>query len=627
MSGRAAVVFFVFVAVVIGSIFVISLVYDEDTEYFDHYKTDMDILINGDGSVMITETYSFRWSNITSGEMYVSFSDDMADAVVLSSIVCEIDGVPAKYTPSYKDGVDATNSGIGLPLYTYGYNPMSNDWELNAFYKRAASGEHKVTFKYMMKDFVVRYGDCVEFYHKVFISFPNDLNDLTVTVTMPPGSERDRTYIFGHGDPNGYSEFVGGTANSVFTSSRLSAYTMFEIRVVSQQTDLYLSIPESTGRTFDSIMAEEKRFYDRMQRDIMLANVQLCLGVFMFIAGAMIFIFRIKFVKRKRPTFNYPYNRELPSVKPNISARLSTHYKIRKGKFGDRVTATILNLALMKVIAIEVGTGRELVFISLNNNLPMTGFERNVYKMLFRGAKGDRITLSELKKDLKTDPAGNYQIFDSDVQEFSNKGYVDNGSAERSMIWKLLPLIAFAPMISIIIIAMIIDFGDYIPVGMFAVFVNFILMAFSAERRPTALTIDGENEHARTLALKRFYTDMTLMKERQTMELALWEQHLVYATALGVADKVIKELDIRLAQLYGQVSGCTYIFALHNTVGLSAGISSIREASSNAAFIRSYSGLGGGGGGRGGGGFSGGGGGGFRGGGGGGGGGRGGGHR
>jgi uncharacterized membrane protein len=626
---KAAVIIFVIIALFIGSIFYIAMTYEE-AENFDHYKTDVDILINDDGSIAVTETYSFRWNSISSGEMYISFPGEKVNAVVPSSITCEMDGMPAALASSYNAGKEASTSGAGLPMYYYGMNSLSMDWELNAFYKRATSGEHTVTFKYQLNGVVSRYSDCAELYYKVFSYFSYDLKDLTVTVTMPPGSQQDRTYIFGHGDPNGYSEFDGNTANPVFKSSKLNAYTMFEIRVVSKQTDLYPTLPVKPGKTFDSIMAEEKRFYDETQRAIMLANVQLILAASMVAAAILIFILRVKFVKRNRPTFNKPYTREIPSVKPNISARLAEHYSIRKGRFGDRVTATILNLAVMKVIAMEEGPGKELIFVSINDTIPMTGFERSVYKMIFHSRKGeryDRISLSEMKKDLKANPAEISGLYGTDEQEFSSKRYADPVLSEKGRIWGILPFIPMALMIPIIIISMIIDFGDYIPVGMFAVFFSFILMAFGSTKSATALTVDGEDERARARALKRFYTDMTLMKERQAMELALWERHLVYATALGVADKVIKELDIRLAQLHGQISGSTFISVLHSTAGLSAGISSIGEVSSYAAFARAYSGIGGGSGGGGRGGFSGGGGGGFSGGGGGGFGGGGGGHR
>jgi uncharacterized membrane protein len=632
MNRAGKIVLLIFI-LFIGTAVAFSMT-EESSESFDHYRTDVDIVIDEYGKAVITETYQFRWKDVSSGEMYISFSNGKAGMVDLSSISVWIDGEKADRAASYGDGVNASRSGIGLPLYTFGLNSESWIWEINAFYKRANSGDHKVTFQYSMNDAVVKYSDCVDLYYKVFTWFSYDLKDLTVTVTLPPGSLQESTYIFGHGDPNGYSEFIDDET-VVFKSPLLTAYTMFEIRVVSlQRDDVYFGIiKESTRMTFDSIMAEEKRFYDETQRAIELAKVQLRLIAAMVCLGILFFIIRVKIMKRNRPTFSQPYTREIPSVKPNVSARLAGHYKLAGGNFGDRVAATILNLAVMKAIAIEKGVNEEAVFVSLDSSSSMTAFERSVYRMLFSGKKeedGKRITLSELKRKLRTPSAEHSELYDIDEREFNAKRYVDEKLAERNQRWNFLPLLACILMIPVIIISIIIDFGDYIPYGMGAVFLNFILTAIGAAKAPRALTVDGEDEHARTRALKRFYTDMTLIKERQTMELILWEQHLVYATALGVADKVIKELNIRLAQLaVGTHPGYMYIPVLYRTGGLSE-ISSISKAS-YAAFIRSSVGRGvaggGGGGGGGRGGFSGGGGGGFSGGGGGGFGGGGGGHR
>jgi len=623
--GRGGIIFAV-VFLFIISIFAISIT-DEVPDDFDHYRTDVNIIVGDDGSAEITETYSFRWSGISSGEMYISFTDGKANALRGSSVSCDIDGTAASFVSSYNAGVSATHTGVGLPLYTYGRNSLSGDWEMNAFYKRASSGEHTVTFRYTLDDVAVRYADCVEFYYKVFTSFSDSLSDLTVTVTMPPGSLQSETYIFGHGDPNGYCEFPGSTADPVFKSSRLDSYTMFEIRVISKQTDLYPGIPVTPGKTFDSIMAEEKRFQDETDRAIRLANVQLFLIGVMFFAGILLFLIRVKFVKRNKPMFKQPYTREIPSVKPNITARLAGHYKFTSASYGNRISATILNLAVMKAIAIEEGPNKEIVFVPLEHKLQLTGFERSVHKMLFVGmtAGDEKITLSAVKSVLMSYPAEQLQIYETDEREFNSKAYIDEELTERNRMWDKIPLVPCLLMVPVIAIAIFIDFSDYIPIGMFVVFINFGLMIFGSIRTPPALTVGGEDEYARTMALKRFYTDMTLMKERQTLEIALWEKHLVYATALGVADKVIKELSVRLTQLNLNMSpGFAYIHVLHNA-GLAESISSMGRMP-YAAFIRAAAGnFSGGGGGSGG--YSGGGGGGFSGGGGGGFGGGGGGHR
>ena len=58
------------------------------------------------------------------------------------------------------------------------------------------------------------------------------------------------------------------------------------------------------------------------------------------------------------------------------------------------------------------------------------------------------------------------------------------------------------------------------------------------------LTEFGEEEYEKWRALYNFLNDMTLMKEKTVIELPLWEKYLVYATAFGIADKVIKALEL-----------------------------------------------------------------------------------
>ena len=619
MKAAGVVVLGVFVAFFLAIVLIV--IYVEDSEYgFDHYKTDIDISIRSDGSALITETYDFRWSDTESGEMYVWFPGDKVDRLNMSSISCQIDGRDAAKVSSYNEGSNATYAGPdNMALYFYGTNPWSGDWEINAFYKRAYSGEHTVVFRYELNNAVSRYADCVDLCYKVFTSFSEDLYDLTVTVAMPAGSARETMLIFGHGDPNGRCEFAGDTADAVFKSSKLQAYTMFEIRVVDKQTGLYPTLPIKTDKTLDSILREEKRFQDETDFKIRLTYVQIGLCIGMVLAAASIALLGNRIFKRNRPNFNQPYTRELPGVKPNIEAHFGDYYKLSKGRFGNKVAATILDLALQKVIAIEKGAGKEIEFVSLNGNAPMTKFERSVHDMLFYAVKGSaekRITLSQLRKAPEGLSAGHLSLFDADRADFDAGRYVDTRLEEQNAKWKILPVFFFVLIFPNMIISMYTEFFEIVPVFFIASFVSMFLTAFSVGKASKPLTVIGEDERAKAQALKRFYTDMTLMKERKAMELPLWEQHLVYATALGVSGKVVKELGIRLTELNvadPRFTSFCYIHTLHRVGGLSKSMSSINETS-HAAFVRSAvseGSRGGGYSGGGGGGFSGGGGGGF----------------
>lgn len=63
------------------------------------------------------------------------------------------------------------------------------------------------------------------------------------------------------------------------------------------------------------------------------------------------------------------------------------------------------------------------------------------------------------------------------------------------------------------------------------------------------LTQFGEDEYAKWRGLYEFLNSMTLMNERTVIELPLWEKYLVYATAFGISEKVIKALEIRCPEI------------------------------------------------------------------------------
>ena len=63
------------------------------------------------------------------------------------------------------------------------------------------------------------------------------------------------------------------------------------------------------------------------------------------------------------------------------------------------------------------------------------------------------------------------------------------------------------------------------------------------------LTQYGEDEYAKWKGLYDFLNSQTLMSEKEVIELPLWEKYLVYATAFGISDKVIKALAIRAPEI------------------------------------------------------------------------------
>lgn len=86
--------------------------------------------------------------------------------------------------------------------------------------------------------------------------------------------------------------------------------------------------------------------------------------------------------------------------------------------------------------------------------------------------------------------------------------------------------------------------------------------------RYNTLTQKGVNEKAKWQGLKKYMEDFSLLKEREVPELVLWEKYLVFATAFGIADKVLKQLKVVYPQIadedYLRNSGYTYMYLMYS---------------------------------------------------------------
>jgi uncharacterized membrane protein YgcG len=146
-------------------------------------------------------------------------------------------------------------------------------------------------------------------------------------------------------------------------------------------------------------------------------------------------------------------------------------------------------------------------------------------------------------------------------------------------------------------------YGGFFIFG-FACFANAIYLSRQS-RKLILLSQFGADEYAKWRGLYNFLNSETLMKEKTFVEVVIWEKYLIYATAFGIAEKVIKALKVRCPEASTSSSSVLrnpYIYAS------AAGFHSYSRSFGTATRTASYaSGAGGhsggyGGGGRGGGG-------------------------
>lgn len=150
-------------------------------------------------------------------------------------------------------------------------------------------------------------------------------------------------------------------------------------------------------------------------------------------------------------------------------------------------------------------------------------------------------------KDIEKKPAleagviqGYFQDTNYDVPQKSL-----NKSAKASLTWGLILLLLvngisyFTPMA--------LSFGAYTILGVICLWKYFYLSTKASNA--VLFTQYGANEQAKWYGLYNFLNSDTLMNEKEVYELPLWEKYLIYATAFGISEKVIKAIKIHAVEL------------------------------------------------------------------------------
>ena len=71
-------------------------------------------------------------------------------------------------------------------------------------------------------------------------------------------------------------------------------------------------------------------------------------------------------------------------------------------------------------------------------------------------------------------------------------------------------------------------------------------------------TETGQTENRKIVGFKQFLEDATLIRQRTTPEVTLWRDYLIYASLIGIADKVAKELKDIDPVMFEQVYSMSY---------------------------------------------------------------------
>lgn len=595
---------FLLLALIVLSVFI------PDAFAKDYYfpKVTVTVHINEDASFDFEEVRTYKFDGSFHWATYVLPKSGF-DRIEGFSI--EDENGPYKLTSN-----ETNTSG------TYVFQDQGNQYYAKFFYD-ATNTTKTFIFRYRVVGGIKVYKDVADFYWKLIGSgWDKSTSNFEGFVYLPQKVSEDDIKVFGHGPLNGTVERIDGNG-AYYKATNVPPNTYIEARVIFPS---YI-LPRA------KIIPQEK-LNDIMQEELALAKETEALksrvkvGFVLFFGLWLIFLviylyMFFAFGKEPKPQKEIIYMRDIPEdLPPAIVGYLMRFENV----LPQDLTATILYLVKKGYIALEVKE-EERNYLLFKKKEPVTYFYKTdknpasldkhlafAYDFLFDVvSEGNNFVSTDTIKKFANKRSkvalDMFNRFKSKVQEDGRKkGYFE--SRVKIMLLYFL-LLALASIVSFLIL---VRSGLLFLIMFIYIFaIVFGLLGLTLRKR----TQLGAEAYAEWVGLKKFLQDFSNLKEYAPNSIVVWEDYLVYATTFGIAEKVLKYIEMNLDKIPKEELARSYIFskaiASDGTINLASintftvSLNTAMQAISSSAHTSTGSGGGFSGGGGGGGGGSGGG--------------------
>ena len=463
----------------------------------------------------------------------LTFDDFNRDVNYFDEVSYASNGDSKKYTNTYYMGED----------YLKIYNSSDLD---EIFY-----------IEYTVTDVVVVHEDIAELaWNTLGDGYRENIGDYEVKVVLPNSDSDYRVWL--HGPLNGEIERTNNK-EAVGTFNFLGAYNPVSVRLIFNK-DLVPNATKVSGLTAkDAIIDYQTKLSDEANQErekIQRQNMMLIIAssIWGIIAVSLAVSVYLREKKMKKTTFNMEYFRDFPaSYGPEV-----LEYLIDKNVTEKSLSATILNLIYKKVLKVEI-IDRKLkddykLVLQEYDESTLTETEKIALNLIINEIGNSKeVVLSTIKKHCSTLSNAN------NVMDLYNDFIRKSKSLGKSELFfsKTPGIVAFSVIFSLLgLILTFISFAlDLSWLGIIIIIIIIVLIIFVITRK--FYTKKGADHYAKWMAHKRFLEDFSRFNEKELPEVTLWDKYLVYATILDCADKLSKEMELKMPNM--DTSNTTYV--------------------------------------------------------------------
>ncbi len=523
-------------------------------------KITMDIYVDNNGNATINETWTCTTNSGT--EVYHPYYN--LGKSEIKNLTVKENGKTYQTLSSWN-----TSGTLSEKAYTCGINKITNGVEL--CWGISSYGSHVYEVSYTISNFIAELQDSQMLY---WTFIPHDFSDSIGSAYIKVHTDfdiPDSVDVWGYGNYGGTAYVYDGYIE-MQSEGRLAT---------DEYMTMLVKFPSNTFNTSNSLnhnfdyyykMAEEgSTKYNEKPESILSKILSGIVFLFNFIpAFIIIFAFgmgisavnasRLHFGKEgKKMPSDLPYYRDIPCNKDIFRAYyIGYNYGLLKNKT-DLLGAIILKWIKDSVIRIEQKEGegifkKENVIIYLNETNPSVTIsnetEKRLFDMLYTASHDGILENKEFEKWCNKSYSRVLKWFDKILSEQKRK-LIEEGliTVEEKK--------------------------------MFKIFKNKIDVATPALKEE-AIQLAG---------LKKFLKEYTLIKDREAIEVTLFEEYLIYAQMMGIAKQVAKDFKDVYPEIIEQSKFTSYDNIIIINSYAAHGISTARSAESRA---RNYSSGGGG---------------------------------
>lgn len=593
--------------------------------------------VNKDASINVTEYWDINIEETNT--LYKTFQTDNTKYTGITDVkVTDItDGKNKAFTKQSK-----WEYHVNKGKY-YGTQNDNGDFEIgwgvgldNSYDNRNYKIEYKV------ENAIAKYNDYAELYWQLIgKGFEIDAREVKGTIVLPEDADsKEDIKVWGHIEDLNGTIYATELNKIEFEVNRYSGHQMLEVRVLFPTEMITSSERTNNVDILQKVIEEETKWVEEANRrreaiknavTTSIAVVGLVLDIIFIITIIGANRNPIRNQKKFVPEQEMEYYREVPrkNATPGEAVQLLQRNMTKILNYDDLgkvFSAVLLNLKLKGYLEFEIDEtkkDKEKISIRLvkkSNAEELFSEEKEVYTFLDQATlrKEERVlTLKELQKVIKSNPSKveklgegmGKNIYSSLLAEnlLDEKQSQEYSNAIVIVLLQIIFLLVFMMIALLFVGTANIGFNNWIKTTLFITPILgliSIVKKIGIFRKANPYSQDGINEIEAWKGLKKYMEDFSLLNEKEVPAIEIWEKFLVYATAFGIAEKVIKQLKMVYPN-FEQLTGSDYtMMHLMMHTNFSSSFSSAISSTMSSTYSSAtgggggFSGGGGGGGGR-----------------------------